>query len=232
MPLEEEYIDVIKEQITEIIKNFDEYDIDNFKENFETLKNIFETYTGNPGDLYPYLNNIFKFIYDSYKQDPSDYNKKFLSIAGKYVGEIFEFWKDYGSAINAYSYSFFVDGDLQSITKLINVQIMQIILNNVSLAEKINEIVNQLSDEISKFDYSEKFILNGGEITFPNALKIVNLYINLSNYLLEILAPNDSQIGGINPTKIKIKDIQKKLMIEGVKLYYVNKNIDKLFSSL
>ncbi|MBD3230469.1 MAG: hypothetical protein GF329_19980 [Candidatus Lokiarchaeota archaeon] len=232
MSLANEYIEVIKEKIQEIIKDFDEGNISSFEENFETLKHIFETYTGNPNDLYPYLNNIFKFIYDSYKQDPSEYNRKFLSITGKYVGEIFEFWKDYGSAINAYSYSFFIETDLQSITKLLKIQIMQLILNNYQFAEEINGIITGLSDEIEKFDYSESFTLNDREITFPDALKIVNLFINLSNYLLELKTSNTSQFGGIDVLKDKIKDIQKKLMIEGIKLYYVNKNIDKLFVSL
>jgi hypothetical protein len=232
MDLQNEYIEVIKEKIEEIIKNFDEFDLESFEENFDTLKNIFETYTGNAADLYPYLNKLFKFIYDTYKQDPeNDYNIRFLSISGQYVGEVFEFWRDYKSAINAYSYSYFAETDLQSVTKLLKIQILQMVTNNIPLAREIHGIISELSNELADYDYSRPFRLNKKEIPYKKAQMIGDLFIELSTYINDLTDPSRSHHDRQFVRK-KIEEIQKKLMIEDVDLYFVNKNIKKMFAVL
>ncbi|MHA1230878.1 MAG: hypothetical protein ACTSPQ_09540 [Candidatus Helarchaeota archaeon] len=228
MITENEYLEVIKEHINDIINDFDKKDVESFKENFETLKNIIETYPGKTATLYPYLNNIFQFIYDSYQKDPSELNSKLLNITGTYIGEIFEFWKDYRSAVHAYSYSFFADGDLQSITKLLTVQILQLIMRDRTLPENIFQIISDLINEFDEQHKGKNFSINGNQITREEALETLKLFTNLSKFILERTMPD------ITPEDKKfitnrIKFTIKELLQKGVKLYFVIKNLEQLY---
>ena len=148
MDFNDEYIEIINDFIKKLNNDYNKKNLSKYKEDFEELKNIIETYPGKISILYPYLNNIFQFAYANYQNNPSEFNSKILSICGSYIGEIFEFWKDYKSAIHAYSYSFFVDGELQSISKLISVQIFQLILNNRQLGDEIYHIISSTRNSL------------------------------------------------------------------------------------
>ncbi|MHA1271678.1 MAG: hypothetical protein ACTSPY_17940 [Candidatus Helarchaeota archaeon] len=228
MASENDYIEVIKEQITDLINDYDLKNVEKYENDFETLKNIIETFSGRIAVIYPYLNNIFQFIYDNYKNNPEYLNCKFLSITGSYTGEIFEYWKDYKSAIHAYSYSYFVDGELQNVTKLLTIQILQIILNNPQLAAEIHLIIQGLLDEFNNMKSDRNFYLNGKKVSQETAMEIIKLYINLSKFIIERGNPNLNDKDKKFFTN-RIKFTQKELLLKGVKLYFVMKNLERLY---
>ena len=223
-----DYLEVIQNQISELIRNFNEKDYIEYENNFDTLKNILQTFTGNPGMLYPLINSLFQMVFNVFTDDPSsEINCKFLSVTGHYVGQVFEYYKDLKSAMNAYAYSFFLF-DIQAITKLITIQILQLLNNNDKLAIETNQIISGLSNEILLI--KDKFSLNNKEINITDALEILDLAIKLSNNIIywSLIKMNSNQKEIIEK---KIQNVQKQLLINGIKIYNLSKNLNELFSN-
>jgi len=222
----DDYLKVIQDQISELIRSFNENNLNKYEEDIDILKNIFLDFSGNPIILYPLINSLYQMVYKAYLDDPySSLKSLFLAITGHYIGEIFEYFGDLKSAIHAYAYSFFFY-DMQAITKLLTIQILQLLSNEFKMAAETNKIISSIPQEI--VFVQDTFTLQKKPISTTDALEILEYAISMSNYLTywALMRIKEDEKEYI---KKKIKYILKNLIIKGVKTYNLVKNLNDLF---
>jgi len=220
------FIEPLKVNLLEIIKDFNNKDLESYEKNLNKFRNLIMNYNDDPELLYPILNSIFQMVYKEFKQDcDSKIKCKFLSITGEYFGEIFEKIGDLKSAIKAYAYSFILF-DVKSIIKLITIQIYLIMSLEFDTAHEINHIISSLPHEIL-YD-QDKFKLFVSEDHIIEMIDIIDLAVALSDNLLYYVKLN------LNPEQKSV--IKNKILkiVDNLKEYNLNiknliENINDLF---
>lgn len=220
-----EYIDIIKEEISELIFTFKEKKYSNFEEDLENFKNILETFTGDLITLNPYINSLYNFIKEVYEKNQSPINSKFYSITCQYLGEVYHFYMEFQQASEFFYQAFLINRNIKLLIKIIEIQIIQQVKSNRDSAFIINKKIVNLPQKLS-----EKEDLHT-ESPQEQFLQILDVGIELSNNIKNFANPNIKKKQKKNLIK-QIKQNKNDLMENGINIIHMNIELENLLNNI